>query len=68
MTWTATLYRDGQPVCEAMPCSDYSAAEVLAPFVAGWLGGPVSIVSAVVANRPPAVAPQASLFDEEPVS
>lgn len=64
MSWSAVILKDGEPVAPAMPCSEWTAAEVLAPLVAGWLGGPVSIVQAVVATRAPAVEPQASLFEE----
>lgn len=63
MTWTAVLLRDGQPVSDPVPCSDWDAASILAPVVVGWLGGPVSVTQAVVATKPPPEEPQPSLFD-----
>lgn len=63
--WTAALYLDGEQVVTPQPCSDYEAATILAPLVAGWLGGPVSLASAVIAARPPDVEPQGSLFGGE---
>lgn len=62
--WTAALYLDGEQVVSPQRCSDYEAATILAPLVAGWLGGPVSLASAVIAARPDEVAPQGSLFGE----
>lgn len=62
--WTAVLFCDGEPVSDPIPCEDWDAAAVFAPLVAGWLGGPVSIVRAVVASRPSVVDPQPSLFEE----
>ncbi len=62
--WSAVLLRDGQPVCDPVPCDDMDAAAVLAPLVVGWLGGPVSVMQAVVATRPVIVADEPSLFDE----
>lgn len=63
--WTAILYADGEPVTGEVPCLDWVAADLLAPLVHGWLGGPVSIVRAVSDVRAvDAQADQPSLFDE----
>lgn len=63
--WTAILLADGEPITGEVPCSEWAVADVLAPFVVDWLGGPVSIVQAVSATRAAeVVAEQASLFDE----
>ena len=65
MSWSAVVLRDGQPVCDPVPCHDMDAAAVLAPLVVGWLGGPVSVMRAVVAARPAVEDAQPSLFEEE---
>lgn len=62
--WSAVLLRDGVPVTGEVPCSEWNAAEVVAPLLVGWLGGPVSIVNGVIAAREPVVEPQGSLFGE----
>lgn len=63
MNWSAVIYCDGQPVTGEVPCDDYDAAGIAAPFFAAWLGGAVSVGAAVSANRP-RVRPEPSLFDE----
>lgn len=63
--WTAVLLADGVPVTGEVPCSDWTAADVLGPLVVGWLGGSVSIAGAVSSVRAEdAVEAQPSLFDE----
>lgn len=62
--WTAVLLADGEPVTGEVPCLEWTIADMLAPLVAGWLGGPVSIVQAVSATREHEMQTQASLFDE----
>lgn len=64
--WTAVLLADGEPVTGEVPCLDWAVADVLAPLVHGWLGGPVSIVRAVSNVRAAdAVDAQPSLFDQD---
>lgn len=64
--WSAVLLADGEPVTGEVPCIDWAVADVLAPLVVGWLGGPVSIAGAVSAVRAADVEPdvQPTLFDE----
>lgn len=62
--WSAVLLRDGVAVTGEVPCSEWLAAELLALLVAGWVGGPVSVVNGVISARVPEVEPQGSLFEE----
>lgn len=62
--WSAVLLCDGVAVTGEVPCSEWNAAEVVAPLLVGWLGGPVSIVNGVIGAREPVVEPQGSLFEE----
>lgn len=68
--WSVVVYRDGEPVSGTLPCTDWDAATVVAPWFAGWLGGPVSVVNAIAAARFDPES-QRSLFDaagDEPLT
>lgn len=60
--WSAVLYLDGEPVTGRVPCLDYEAALIASPLMASWLGGPVSVASAVTAVRA-AAASELTLLD-----
>jgi hypothetical protein len=61
MSWSVILKRDGHEVVEA-PVDEWIAAQVLAETTVAIWGGPVSVVNAVVANRP-AVEQDPTIFD-----
>ena len=65
--WAVTVWHDGEPVAEQVPCSDWLAGEALAHLAVAMWGGPVSLAGAVVGQRvlDAAAAADPTLFDEE---
>ena len=59
--WSAVVLCDGEPVTGQVPVDDWTAAGIVAEFFARWLGGPISLAQAVVANQPSTEDP--TLFD-----
>lgn len=64
--WSAALFLDGVQVTDPIPCDIYDAATIASPLMASWIGGPVSVSSAVVhARRAEALdVEEPTLFDE----
>lgn len=64
--WAVTVWRDGTPVTDAVPVSDWLAGEVGAGLVASMFGGPVSLAHGVVEQRvlEAKAAEPRSLFEE----
>lgn len=63
MSWSVVLKRDGQALVEA-PVDEWMAAQVLAEVTVALWDGPVSVTSAVLAERPAAPDPDAlTIFD-----
>ena len=52
MTGGAVIYRNGEAVTGEVPVDDWTAGAVVAEWFVCWLGGPISLASAVIANQP----------------
>lgn len=54
IAWALVVYRDGEPVTGPVPADDWTVAAAVAEMLVAWLGGPISVGSAVVSTRPSA--------------
>jgi hypothetical protein len=61
--WSAVVLCDGEPVTGEVPVDDWTAGGIAAELFAAWLGGPISLAGAVVANQPQP-EPELVLFEE----
>lgn len=50
-TWAVQVYRDGEPVTGQVTTDEWAVADAFGLLVVGWLGGPVSIGTAVQAHQ-----------------